>query len=126
MTASLIVGASVQVLVTLMYIYYSDLLSISLLAFTPVYIHFNCINSYDKLLVWFTDCNVIYGKNPYHIVLLCLNIAVLSLFIVPFTFIGLFGIKMLRSLLLPNTFVHLLMLFMNLIKTIYDTNLVYS
>ena len=95
--ANLIVGSSVQVLVTLMYISYSDLLSISLLVLTPAQLHFNNTNSTGKLLVWFKDGTVLYGQNPYHIVLLCVSIAVLSLFIVPFTLIGLFGVKMLRS-----------------------------
>ena len=95
--ANLIVGSSVQVLVTLMYISYSDLLSISLLVLTPAHLHFNNTNSTGKLLVWFKDGNVLYGQTPYHIVLLCVSIAVLSLFIVPFTLIGLFGVKMLRS-----------------------------
>ena len=42
--ANVIVGSSVQVLVTLMYISYSDLLSILLLVLAPVHIHFNSIN----------------------------------------------------------------------------------
>ena len=95
--ANLIVGSSVQVLVTLMYISYSDLLSISLLVLTPAHIHFNNTNSSGKLLVWFKDGSVLYGQNPYHIALICVSIAVLSLFIVPFTLVGLFGVKMLRS-----------------------------
>ena len=95
--ANLVVGSSVQVLVTLMYISYSDLLSISLIVLTPAYIHFNSTNSIGELLVWFRDGSVLYGHNPYHIVLLCVSIAVLSFFIIPFTLIGLFGVKMLRS-----------------------------
>ena len=95
--ANLIVGSSVQVLVTLMYISYSDLLSISLIVLTPAHIHFNSTNSTGELLVWFRDGNVLYGHNPYHIVLLCVSIAVLSFFIIPFTLVGLFGVKMLRS-----------------------------
>ena len=95
--ANLIVGSSVQVLVTLMYISYSDLLSISLLVLTPSYVHFNTTNSSGKLLVWFSDGSVLYGQNPFHIALLCVSIAVLSFFIVPFTLVGLFGVKMLRS-----------------------------
>ena len=95
--ANLIVGSSVQVLVTLMYISYSDLLSISLLILTPAHLYFNNTYNTGKLLIWFKDGSVLYGQNPYHIVLLCVSIAVLSLFIVPFTLIGLFGVKMLRS-----------------------------
>ena len=94
--ANLIVGSSVQVLVTLMYISYSDLLSISLLVLTPAHIHLNGTNSSGKLLVWFRDGSVLYGQNPFHIVLLCVSIAALSFFIVPFTLVGLFGVKMLR------------------------------
>ena len=48
-------------------------------------------------MVWFKDGSVLYGQNPYHIALICVSIAVLSLFIVPFTLVGLFGVKMLRS-----------------------------
>ena len=95
--ANLIVGSSVQVLVTLMYISYSDLLSVSLIVLTPAHIHFNSTNSTDKLLVWFRDGSLLYGQNLYHIVLLCVSIGVLSLFIIPFTLVGLFGVKMLRS-----------------------------
>ena len=95
--ANLIVGSSVQVLVTLMYISYSDLLSISLIVLTPAHIHFNSNNNTGELLVWFRDGSVLYGHNPYHIILLCVSIAVLSFFIIPFTLIGLFGVKMLRS-----------------------------
>ena len=94
--ANLIVRSSVQVLVTLMYISYSDLLSISLLVLTPTLIYFNSTNSSGKLLVWYRDGSVLYGQNPYHIVLLCVSIAALSLFIIPFTLVGLFGVKMLR------------------------------
>ena len=94
--SNLIVGSSVQVLVTLMYISYSDLLSISLLVLTPAHIHFNSTNSSGKLLVWYKDGSVLYGQNPYHLVLLCLSIAALSFFIIPFTLVGLFGVKMLR------------------------------
>ena len=95
--ANLIVGSSVQVLVTLMYISYSDLLSISLLVLTPAHLHYNNTNSSGKLLVWFKDGSVLYGQNPYHIALICVSIAVLCLFIIPFTLVGLFGVKLLRS-----------------------------
>ena len=102
--ANLIVGSSVQVLVTLMYISYSDLLSISLLVLTPSNIHYNSTNSSGELLVWFRDGSVLYGQSPFHIVLLCVSIAVLSLFIVPFTLVGLFGVKMLRSRFISKYF----------------------
>ena len=102
--ANLIVGSSVQVLVTLMYISYSDLLSISLIVLTPAHIHYNSTNSSGKLLVWFRDGSVLYGQNPFHIVLLCVSIAVLSFFIVPFTLVGLFGVKMLRSRFISKYF----------------------
>ena len=102
--ANLIVGSSVQVLVTLMYISYSDLLSISLLVLTPAYIHFNSTNSSGKLLVWFRDGSVLYGQSPFHIILLCVSIAVLSFLIVPFTLVGLFGVKMLRSRFIAKYF----------------------
>ena len=61
--ANLIVGSSVQVLVTLMYISYSDLLSISLHVLTPAYIYYNSTNSSGELLVWFSDGSVLYGQN---------------------------------------------------------------
>ena len=102
--ANLIVGSSVKVLVTLMYISYSDLLSISLIVFTPAHIHFNSSNSTGKLLVWFRDGSVLYGKNPYHALLLCVSIGVLSLFILPFTLVGLFGVKMMRSRFIAKYF----------------------
>ena len=102
--ANLIVGSSVQVLVTLMYISYSDLLSISLRVLTPAYIHFNSTNSSGELLVWFSDGSVIYGQNPFHIALLCISITVLFLFIIPFTLVGLFGVKMLRSRFISKYF----------------------
>ena len=96
--ANLIVGSSVQVLVTLMYISYSDLFSISLTVLTPAHIYFNSTNnSVGKLLVWYRDGSIRYGQNPYHIALICVSIAVLSLFIIPFILVGLFGVKMLRS-----------------------------
>ena len=104
MIANLIVGSSVQVLVTLMYISYSDLLSISLIVLTPAHIHFNSSNSNGKLLVWFRDGSVLYGKNPYHALLLCVSIGVLSLFILPFTLVGLFGVKMMRSRFIAKYF----------------------
>ena len=102
--ANLIVGSSVQVLVTLMYISYSDLLSISLRVLTPAYIHFNNANSSGTLLAWFSDGSVLYGQNIFHIVLLCVSIVVLSLFILPFTLVGLFGVKMLRSRFIARYF----------------------
>ena len=102
--SNLIVGSSVQVLVTLMYISYSDLLSISLLVLTPAHIYYNSTNSSDEILVLFSDGSVLYGQNPFHIVLLCVSIAVISLFIVPFTLVGLFGVKMLRSRFIARYF----------------------
>ena len=75
----------------------SDLLSISLIVPTPAHIYFNSINSTGKLLVWFKDDSLHYGHNPYHIVLLCVSIGLLSLFIIPFTLVGLFGVKMRMS-----------------------------
>ena len=102
--ANLIVGSSVQVLVTLMYISYSDLLSISLLVLTPAHIHYNSTNSSGELLVWFSDGSVLYGQNPFHIALLCISITVLFLFIVPFILVGLFGVKMLRSRFIAKYF----------------------
>ena len=103
--ANLIVGSSVQVLVTLMYISYSDLFSISLTVLTPAHIHFNSTNHFTgKLLVWYRDGSVLYGQNPYHVVLICVSIAVLSLFIIPFILVGLFGVKMLRSRFIAKYF----------------------
>ena len=103
--ANMIVGSSVQVLATLMYISYSDFFSISLTVLTPAHIHFNSTNnSTGKLLVWFRDGSVLYGQNPYHIALLCVSIAVLSLFIIPFILVGLFGVNMLRSRFIAKYF----------------------
>ena len=103
--ANMIVGSSVQVLATLMYISYSDFFSISLTVLTPAHIHFNSTNnSTGKLLVWFRDGSVLYGQNPYHIVLLCVSIGVLCLFIIPFILVGLFGVNMLRSRFIAKYF----------------------
>ena len=102
--ANLIFGSSIQVLVTLMYISYSDLLSISLRVLTPALIHFNSTDSSGNLLVWFIDGSVLYSQNPYHIVLVCVSIVVLCLFIVPFILIGLLGVKMLRSRIIAKYF----------------------
>ena len=103
--ANLIVGSSVQVLVTLMYISYSDLFSILLTILTPAHIYFNSTNnSVGKLLVWYRDGSVLYGQNPYHVALICVSIAVLSLFIIPFILFGLFGVEMLRSRFIAKYF----------------------
>ena len=103
--ANMIVGSSVQVLATLMYISYSDFFSISLIVLTPAHIHFNSTNnSTGKLLVWYRDGSVLYAQNPYHIVLICVSIAVLSLFIIPFILVGLFGVKMLRNRFIAKYF----------------------
>ena len=102
--ANLIVGSSVQVLVTLMYISYSELLSTSLIVLTPAQIHYNSTKGSAELLVWFRDGSVLYGQSPFHIVLLCVSIVVISLFIVPFTLVGLFGVKMLRSRFIAKYF----------------------
>ena len=87
-----------------MYISYSDLLSISLRVLTPAYIYFNSTNSSGELLVWFSDGSVLYGQNPFHIVLVCVSITVLFLFIIPFTLVGLFGVKMLRNRFIARYF----------------------
>ena len=102
--ANLILGSSVQVLVTLMYISYSDLLSISLFALTPAHIYYNNSTSSGESLVWFSDGSVLYGQNPYHIALLCVSIAMISFFIVSFTLVGLFGVKMLRNRFIAKYF----------------------
>ena len=61
-----------------------------------IFILIAIIYSSSELLVWYRDGSVIYGQNPYHLVLLCLSIASLSFFIIPFTLVGLFRVKMLR------------------------------
>ena len=104
-----------------MYISYSDLLSISLLVLTPAHIYYNSTNSSGELLVWFSDGSVLYGQNPFHIVLLCVSIAVLSLFIVPFTLVGLFGVKMLRNRFIARYFCP----FIDVIRGPYKENLRY-
>ena len=53
--ASLIFVSSLEVLVTLMYISYSHLLSISLCVLTPACIHCNSTDSSVKLLVLLVD-----------------------------------------------------------------------
>ena len=53
--ANLIFGSFLEALVTLMYISYSHLLSISLHVLTPACIHCNSIDSSVKLLVLFVD-----------------------------------------------------------------------
>ena len=119
--ANLTVGSSVQVLVTLMYISYSDLLSIPLVVLTPAHIHFNSTNSSGKLLVWYRNGSVLYAQNPYHIILLCVSIAALSFFIIPFTLVGLFGVKMLRIACISKYF----RLFIDAIHGPYKDNLRY-
>ena len=101
---NLIVGSSVQVLVTLMYISYSDLLSISLQVLTPAHIYYNSTNNSGTLLVWFSDGSVLYGQNPFHIALVCVSITVLFLFIIPFTLVGLFGVKMIKNRFIARYF----------------------
>ena len=72
---------------------------------TPARIYFNSNNnSAGKLLVWYRDGSVFYGQNPYHIALICVSIVVLSLFIIPFILVGLFGVKMLRSRFIAKYF----------------------
>uniref|UniRef100_A0A1X7US01 Transmembrane protein n=1 Tax=Amphimedon queenslandica TaxID=400682 RepID=A0A1X7US01_AMPQE len=93
--SNLTVGSSVQVLVTLMFISFSKLLSISLNILTPARIHqLSPDGSTSSRLVWFTDGSVLYGKDPVHIVLMCTSIAVILFFVVPFIFVGLFGVKL--------------------------------
>ena len=95
--SNLTVGSSVQVLVTLMFISFSNLLSLSLNILTPATIHqLSTDGITSSRLVWFTDGSVLYGRDPVHIVLMCTSIAVILFFIVPFIFIGLFGAKLFR------------------------------
>ena len=56
---NLIVGSSVQVLLTLMYISYSNRLSISLYVFLQIY--YNSTDNSGKLLAWFSDDSVLCG-----------------------------------------------------------------
>ena len=93
--SNLTVGSSVQVLVTLMFISFSKLLSISLNILTPARIHqLSPDGSTSSRLVWFTDGSVLYGKDPVHIILMCTSIAVILFFVVPFILVGLFGVKL--------------------------------
>ena len=93
--SNLTVGSSVQVLVTLMFISFSKLLSISLNILTPARVHqLNTDGSTSSRLVWFTDGSVLYGKDPVHIILMCTSIAVILFFVAPFILVGLFGVKL--------------------------------
>uniref|UniRef100_A0A1X7U929 Uncharacterized protein n=1 Tax=Amphimedon queenslandica TaxID=400682 RepID=A0A1X7U929_AMPQE len=95
--SNLTVGSSVQVLVTLMFISFSNLLSLSLNILTPARIHqLNTDGITSSRLIWFTDGSVLYGKDPVHIILMCTSIAIILLFVVPFILIGLFGAKLFR------------------------------
>ena len=91
------VGSSVQVLVTLMFVSFSNLLSISLNILTPARIHqLSPDGSTSSRLVWFTDGSILYGRDPVHIILMCISIAVILFFVVPFILVGLFGVKLFR------------------------------
>ena len=95
--SNLTVGSSVQVLVTLMFISFSKLLSISLNILTPAHIHqLSPDGSNSNRLVWFTDGSVLYGKDPLHIILMCTSVAVILFFVVPFILVALFGAKLFR------------------------------
>ena len=95
--SNLTVGSSVQVLVTLMFISFSNLLSLSLNIFTPAHIHqLSTDGITSSRLVWFTDGSILYGRDPLHIILMCTSITVISFFIIPFILIGLFGAKLFR------------------------------
>ena len=95
--SNLTVGSSVQVLVTLMFISFSNLLSISLNILTSARIHqLNPDGSTSSRSVWFTDGSVLYGRDPLHIILMCTSIVVILFFVVPFILVGLFGAKLFR------------------------------
>ena len=95
--SNLTVGSSVQVLVTLMFISFSNLLSISLDILTPARIHQLSTNgNTSTALVWFTDGSVQYGRDPVHVILMCISIAIILCFVVPYILIGLFGFKLFR------------------------------
>ena len=95
--SNLTVGSSVQVLITLMFISFSNLLSLSLNILTPARIHqLSTDGSTSSRLVWFTDGSVLYGRDPVHIILMCISIAVILFFVIPFIFLGLFGVKLFR------------------------------
>ena len=95
--SNLTVGSSVQVLVTLMFISFSNLLSISLNILTSARIHqLSPDGSTSSRSVWFTDGSVLYGKDPLHIILMCTSIVVILFFVVPFILVGLFGAKLFR------------------------------
>ena len=95
--SNLTVGSSVQVLVTLMFISFSNLLSISLNVLTSARIHqLNPDGSTSSRSVWFTDGSVLYGRDPLHIILMCTSIVVILFFVVPFILVGLFGAKLFR------------------------------
>ena len=95
--SNLTVGSSVQVLVTLMFISFSNLLSISLDILTPAHIHELSTNgNISTTLVWFTDGSVQYGRDPVHVILMCISIAIILCFVVPYILIGLFGFKLLH------------------------------
>uniref|UniRef100_A0A1X7UGD7 TRP C-terminal domain-containing protein n=1 Tax=Amphimedon queenslandica TaxID=400682 RepID=A0A1X7UGD7_AMPQE len=95
--SNLTVGSSVQVLMTLMFISFSNLLSLSLNVLTPARIHqLSPDGSTSSRLVWFTDGSVLYGRDPVHIILICISIAVIIFFVVPFILLGLFGVKLFR------------------------------
>ena len=94
--SNLTFGSSVQVLVTLMYISFSELFQYSIVVLTLAYIHMDTNGTISKQLVWYTDGSVHYGQDLYHIALMCVSVAVILLFIVPFIAIGLFGVKLFR------------------------------
>ena len=93
--SNMTVGSSVQVLATLMYISFSELLINSVIVLTPEHVYY-VDNSSTSLLVWYADGSVLFCRNVYHIVLVCVSIVVLLLFIVPYTVIGVLGRKLTR------------------------------
>ena len=93
--SSMTVGSSVQVLATLMYVSFSELLINSVIVLTPEHVYY-VDNSSTSLLVWYADGSVLFCRSMYHIVLVCVSIVVLLLFIVPYTAIGVLGRKLTR------------------------------
>ena len=95
--SNLTVGSSVQVLMTLMFSSSSNLLSISLDILTPARIHQLSTNgNISTTLAWFTDGSVQYGRDTVHVILMCISIAIILCFVVPYILIGLFGFKLFR------------------------------
>ena len=113
------VGSSVQVLATLMYFSYSEVLFASLNIILPTKAYYDSCS--DPSLIWYSNGEIMYGENVVHLVLVIVSLLAVCVYTLPGLLIGFFGAMLLRN----PCFAHYCRPFVNAFQGPYKSGMYY-